>query len=116
MKAAVVLIRRSKIRSKTMLKKKYFKTNNECEVTFEFDNDAAESVALVSDFNGWEPVEMLKRKKDGVFYAKVRLPKDSRNQYRFLVNGQEWANDPAADAYVPNEHGGQNCIVDTTAA
>lgn len=99
-----------------MVKKKYFKTNDECEVTFEFDDSAAESVALVADYNGWEPVTMSKRKKDGVFYTKIRLPKESQAQYRFLVNGQEWANDPAADAYVPNEHGGENCVVYTNVA
>lgn len=95
-----------------MLTKKYFKTNGECEVTFELDAEA-ESVVLVSEVNGWDPVEMTQRKKDGVFYTKVRVPKDSQFQYRFLIDGQTWVNDSAADGYIANEFGGENSILNT---
>lgn len=57
---------------------------------------------------------MKQRKKDGIFYTKLRLPKESQFQYRYLVDGQSWVNDEAADAYVANEFGSQNSIVDTT--
>ena len=98
-----------------MLKKKYFKSKDECEVTFELDSAEAETVALVSESNGWEPVKMTKRRKDGVYYAKVRLPKESRFQFRYLVDGQSWINDSAADAYVAKEFGGENSVVITSA-
>ena len=98
-----------------MLKKKYFKTKDECEVTFELDAADAESVALVSEANGWQPVKMSKRRKDGIYYAKVRLPKESRFQFRYLVDGDTWINDSAADAYVANEFGGENSVVVTSA-
>lgn len=98
-----------------MLKKKYFKTKDECEVTFEFETAEAESVALVSEANDWQPVKMSKRRKDGVYYAKVRLPNESRFQFRYLVDGQAWVNDSAADAYVANEFGGENSVVITSA-
>ena len=98
-----------------MLQKKYFKTKDECEVTFEYESDSAESVAVLSEANGWEPVEMKKRRKDGVFYAKMRMPKDGQYQFRYLVDGQAWVNDTAADAYVPNEHGSENGVVFTAA-
>ncbi len=97
-----------------MLKKKFFKTNDDCEVTFEYETESAAQVALVSETNGWQPMEMKKRQKDGVFYARLRLPKDGQFQYRYLVDGHNWVNDSAADAYVPNEFGGQNGVVDTT--
>ncbi|MCI0398081.1 MAG: isoamylase early set domain-containing protein [Chloroflexi bacterium] len=97
-----------------MLTKKFLKSKDECEVTFEFAADAAGKVALVSEATGWQPLEMKKRKKDGVFYAKVRLPESHKFQYRYLLDGQTWVNDPAADAYVPNEFGSHNGIVDTT--
>jgi 1,4-alpha-glucan branching enzyme len=97
-----------------MINKRYFKTKDECEVTFEFDADAAETVSLVSEANGWQPVEMKKRKKDGVFFTKVRLPKTGDFQFRYLVDGQSWANDSAADAYVRNEFGSENSVVKTT--
>lgn len=95
-----------------MLKKKFFKSNEECEVTFEFETHTAQEVVLVGEFNGWEPVAM-KQAKNGPFLAKVRLPKDGRYQFRYLVNGQNWNNDEAADAYWPNEHGGENSVVFT---
>jgi len=97
-----------------MLKKKFFKTKDECEVTFEYDSGEAEKVALVSEVNDWQPVDMTKRRKDGIFYAKVRLPKDSQYQYRYLVNNQTWVSDQNADGFVPNEFGEQNSIVSTT--
>ena len=58
-----------------MLKKKYFKTKDECEVTFEFDSGEAKKVALVSEANGWQPVKMSKRKKDGIFYTPKYITK-----------------------------------------
>jgi 1,4-alpha-glucan branching enzyme len=97
-----------------MLKKKFFKTKDECEVTFEVSVENADQVALVSEHNGWEPIEM-KQVKDGPFRAKVRLPKEGEFQFRYLVNGQEWHNDNAADGYMANEHGSENSVISTTA-
>jgi 1,4-alpha-glucan branching enzyme len=99
-----------------MLKKKYFKKNSECEVTFELESAEADSVALVSEANGWEPVKMTKRRKDGVYYTKVRLPNESQFQFRYLVDGQSWVNDSAADGYVANEFGSENSVVITSAS
>jgi 1,4-alpha-glucan branching enzyme len=95
-----------------MIKKKYFKSKDEVEVTFECAVDEAQSVALVSEFNGWEPLTMKKLKK-GPYQAKVRLPKEGQYQFRYLVDGTEWQNDEAADAYWPNEHGTDNSVVFT---
>ena len=95
-----------------MLQKKFFKTNDLCEVTFEYKVEA-QKVALVSESNDWQPVEMKKRSKDGVFYTKMRLPKDNEFQFRYLVDTDSWANDPAADKFVANEFGGENSVVVT---
>ena len=95
-----------------MLKKKFFKTKDECEVTFELDVETAESVVLVGEFNDWQPVEM-KQAKEGSFKTKVRLPKEGQFQFRYLVNEKNWQNDEAADAYLTNEYGGQNSVVST---
>ncbi|MFZ0548294.1 MAG: isoamylase early set domain-containing protein [Candidatus Promineifilaceae bacterium] len=96
-----------------MVSKKFFKTKEECEVTFEYDDENVESVELVTSANNWEPVEMPKRKKDGVFYTRVRYPNNTEVQFRYLLDGGTWVNDPEADAYVPNEHGSQNSVVST---
>lgn len=96
-----------------MFTKKFFKTKDEVEVTFEFNNaEAAQQVALVGEFNGWDPIEMKKAKK-GPFKTKVRLPKEGQYQFRYLVDGENWVNDEAADAYWPNEHGTDNSVIFT---
>jgi 1,4-alpha-glucan branching enzyme len=95
-----------------MLKKKYFKTKEECEVTFEVLAEA-KSVALMAESNGWEPVTMKQRKKDKVFFTKVRLPNEKQYEFRYLIDGASWENDEAADAYVPNEFGSENSVVRT---
>ncbi len=95
-----------------MLKKKYLKTKDEYEVTFELPAEAGE-VALVCENNGWQPVAMKKSK--GKFTTKLRLPANGSYQYRYLVDNTEWVNDDAADGYVPNEHGSTNSVVETYA-
>jgi hypothetical protein len=96
-----------------MLKKKYVKSKDEFEVTFELPSEAGEATLLCSA-NGWEPVAMKKSK--GTFTAKLRLPANGRFQYRYLIDGNEWANDEHADGYMPNEFGGTNSIVETYGA
>ncbi len=95
-----------------MLKKKYFKTKDECEVTFELQRQASK-VALVSEFSGWKPVDMKLRKKDKVFYTRLRLPVERSVQFRYLVDDLRWENDDSADEYVPNEFGDENSVVHT---
>jgi 1,4-alpha-glucan branching enzyme len=97
-----------------VLKKKYFKSSDECEVTFEYEGEATEA-ALVHEGNNWQPVTMTKAKKGGPFRTKIRLPQ-GRYQFRYLLDGHNWANDEAADDYVYNEFGGKNSVVDTTAS
>ncbi len=94
------------------MKKKYFKTKEECEVTFELLVEAKD-VVLVSDLNGWEPLNMKQRRRDKAFYTKVRLPNENQYEFRYLIDGSDWENDEAADGYVLNEFGGANSIVTT---
>ena len=97
-----------------MIVKKFFKTKDDCEVTFEYANENATEVTLVGDFNDWEPAAMKQAKKAGSpFRAKVRLPKNGEYQFRYYVDGNYWANDEEADAYRPNEFGEDNSVVST---
>jgi 1,4-alpha-glucan branching enzyme len=97
-----------------MLMKKYFKTKDECEVTFVYDNESASKVDLAGDFNGWEPVPMKRAKKAGSpWRVKARMPKGGEFQFRYYVDDSYWANDAAADAYWPNEFGDTNGVVNT---
>ncbi len=100
-----------------MLIKRFFKTKDECEVTFELLNTDAETAVLVCEANNWQPVPMKKnRKANSPFRVKVRLPKENQFQFRYFVDETTWANDEAADAYWPNEYGGANSVVSTLSA
>jgi 1,4-alpha-glucan branching enzyme len=93
-----------------MLKKRYFKSKDEYEVTFELPSEAQEAM-LVCEANGWEPVAMKKSK--GAFTVKMRIPANGRYQYRYLIDKSEWVNDSAADGYEANEYGTHNSVVET---
>jgi 1,4-alpha-glucan branching enzyme len=96
-----------------MLKKRFFKTKPECEVSFELEFALAGRVELVCESNGWEPIAMKRAGKDR-FRARVRLPGERRYQFRYLVDGTTWINDETADAYQRNEFGGENSVLSTT--
>ena len=95
-----------------MLKKRFFKTKEECEVSFELPADDAKQVDLVCEANGWQPIQMKKAK--GKFRTRIRLPKQQRFQFRYLVDRRAWINDDAADAYLRNEFGSDNGVLVTT--
>ncbi|CCQ10917.1 1,4-alpha-glucan branching enzyme [Pseudoalteromonas luteoviolacea B = ATCC 29581] len=96
-----------------MLTKRFFKTKDEAEVTFEHPCPTAEKVELVGEFTGWKPVAMKFSKKDNLFRLKQRLPVDKAFHFKYLVNGVDWHNDHQADAYVPNAFGTENSLVTT---
>ncbi|OUS24716.1 1,4-alpha-glucan branching protein [Thalassotalea sp. 42_200_T64] len=97
-----------------MLTKKYFKTKDEAEVTFEFERNDVKSVSLYGDFNDWQAIEMKFIKKSQSFKTKVRLPKGGTYHFRYLLDNTEWENDHAADQYLPNAFGSENSVVTIT--
>lgn len=96
-----------------MLTKRFFKTKDEAEVTFEFNRSDVKSAALVADFNDWQAIEMKFNKKTQSFKTKVRLPKGGAFHFRYLLNDTEWENDYQADHYIANEFGSENSVVST---
>ncbi|MFA0087554.1 1,4-alpha-glucan branching protein [Vibrio sp. 10N.286.49.C2] len=96
-----------------MINKRFFKTKDEVEVTFELDATNVDSVVLMAEFHDWQPIQMKKVAKTKSFKYKTRLPKGAEYQFRYLVNDTEWVNDAEADQYVPNGFGADNCIITT---
>ena len=39
------------------------------------------------------------------------MEKGREYQYKFVINGETWVDDPEADKYVGNEFGGTNSVV-----
>jgi 1,4-alpha-glucan branching enzyme len=97
-----------------MINKKFFKTKDEVEVTFEVEApDNASNVAIVADFLDWNPEPMKRTAKTSFYKFKTRLPKNGEFQFRYLLDGREWLNDPKADQYVPNGLGEDNSLIST---
>ncbi len=72
----------------------------------------AASVALVGDFNDWDPARspMQTAHGGGVWATVVRLA-PGRYRYAFLVNGVEWRADPSAPAAKDDEFGTPSSVV-----
>ena len=94
-----------------MVQKKYFKTKDYCKVKFSFVVDNAETVEILGLNSDWQNSIIMSKKKDGSFTADVSLPKDSKHEFKYLVNTKEWLNEPEADAQQPNEFGGINSVI-----
>ena len=95
------------------MRKTYSETGRSCRVTFELPPQAnAKTVALCGEFNAWDPTKhTMKRRKDGSFSLTISLKPGNEYRYRYLLDGEEWENDWAADRYVPNTFGTEDSVV-----
>jgi 1,4-alpha-glucan branching enzyme len=88
------------------ISKQYLKTKPVCKVTFTVPAEAAKKVAVVGDFNNWNPKgSALKKLKNGSFKGTFDLPKDATYEFKYLVDG-EYMNDGEADRYQWNDYAG----------
>ena len=94
-----------------MVQKTYYKTKDYCKVKFSFTVENAETVEILGLNSDWEHSVIMSRKKDGNFTADVNLPKDSKHEFKYLVNKKEWINEPEADEQAPNIFGGTNSVI-----
>lgn len=98
-----------------MIIKEKGSTPDSIKVTFEFPSCIwAESVHLVGDFNDWSPSSLpMTRSAHHGWRVTIELERGKSYQCRYLLDGERWANDPAADGYVANPYGGENSVVNT---
>jgi len=96
-----------------MVKKSYSGTGRLCRVTFKVAPEAnAETVSLCGEFNDWNrDAHTLKRRKDGGFSSTISLESDGSYRFRYLLDGERWENDDAADGFVNNPFGSQDSVV-----
>ena len=94
-----------------MVQKTYFKTKDYCKVKFSFKVEDAETVEILGLNSDWENSILMSKKKDGSFSADVNLPKETRHEFKYLVNETIWLNEPEADAEAPNVYGGSNSVI-----
>jgi len=88
------------------LSKRYLKSRPVSKVTFRVPADVgrrARQVNLVGEFNDWNPTATpMKKLKSGEFAVTVDLPTGREYHFRYLVDGEHWENDGAADGYRPS--------------
>lgn len=94
-----------------MVQKTYFKTKDYCKVKFSFKVEDAETVEILGLNSDWENSIRLSKKKDGSFSTDVNLPKETRHEFKYLVNETIWLNEPEADSEAPNVYGGSNSVI-----
>ncbi|MCJ7537677.1 MAG: isoamylase early set domain-containing protein [Anaerolineales bacterium] len=96
-----------------MPKKDFTKTGRSCRVTFELPAEVnAQKAVLCGEFNQWsQSSHPMKRRKDGSFTVTISLKPGQQYRYKFLLDGERWENDWAAEAYLPNEHGSEDSLV-----
>lgn len=86
------------------------------QIEFRMPADHLDShhVQLAGEFNGWSKTATPMRRSGAHFVATVSLVPGRTYRYKFLVDGERWENDWSADAYVPNEYGGDDSLIDLT--
>jgi hypothetical protein len=94
-----------------MIQKVYLKTKDQCKVKFVTKLENADRVEIIGLNDDWSnPIEM-KKKKDGSFSCEVSLPKNTQHEFKYLVDGTEWRNEPDADSENENDFGGTNSVL-----
>ena len=71
-------------------------------------------VAVVGDFNGWDPTATPMKKRGDVRTVTVTLQAGRRYRFRYLDVLGRWHDDPAADDVEPGGVGSTDCIIDLT--
>jgi hypothetical protein len=81
-------------------------------VRFVLSAPGASAVALIGDFNGWDPAATPLRRTEPTDVWVVDVPlTPGRHEYGFLIDGREWRSDPAAPRGADNEYGRPNSVL-----
>jgi serine protease AprX len=81
-------------------------------MTFVFHDDSAESVSVAGDFNGWSPnATPLERNAAGLWFTEIAIPQAGRLEYKFIIDGRRWVEDPNNGMKAANTYGGLNSVL-----
>ncbi len=82
------------------------------QILFCFHDDAAQSVRLCGDFNGWHRESTpFKRNGDGLWNASIPCHPAGTYRYKFLIDGLRWTEDPSHGLKEDDGLGGFNSIL-----
>jgi serine protease AprX len=81
-------------------------------LVFVYHDDAATSVALAGDFNGWnQAAHPLEKDGSGLWLVELKTPAAGRYQYKFIVDEKRWTEDPSNGMKVADGYGGLNSLL-----
>ncbi len=97
------------------IEKKFLKAKPVCKVKFTLEgeqyNDIS-SIVLVGDFNEWKIGETpLKKAKTGPWSVTLDLESGKNYEFRYLIDGTNWENDPEADGLQDSGLGSENSVL-----
>ncbi len=84
------------------------------QVTFAVPADGVGQVAVVGDFNGWDPTTDRLHRCEGWLKTSVIVQPGRRYRFRYLAEGGRWFNDAEVGVYEPNGMGDENSLLDLT--
>lgn len=88
------------------IKKQYLKKKPVCKVTLRVPKEMApeaSQVFVVGEFNDWDKDSTpMQRLKSGDFKTVLELDTGREYQFRYLIDNEQWENDPEADRLVDN--------------
>lgn len=103
---------------KMALKKRYRKSKPGCKVTFKIPKEISSAhtkASVVGDFNGWDEKKhpMKKLKSDGTFSISIDLDTGKSYQFRYLLDGNHYVNEPEADKQIVTHFGdSENSVIE----
>lgn len=80
-------------------------------VRFQFRHARASTVTVAGDFNGWNTASHPMAREGGDLWVLELELTPGRHEYKFLVDGRQWWNDPEAPK-APNPWGSENSYAD----
>ncbi len=81
------------------------------KVALTLEAPAAAEVAVVGDWNDWNPRAQLMTRHDGKWEIVLQLTRGRSYQYQFLIDGKTWIADPNNLVRVDNGFGGMNSLI-----
>ena len=82
------------------------------DLIFVFHDDEARTVSLAGEFNGWNSASTLFTKDtNGLWICPLTAPGPGRYEYKFVVDGRRWIEDPSNGMKVSDGYGGLNSVL-----
>ncbi len=81
-------------------------------LVFWYHDDAANQVSLAGDFNDWNPKQTsFTRHASGMWQTALPILPPGTYQYKLVVNGGRWIEDPSNGLKTEDNHGGFNSVL-----